>query len=144
LYFHLHVPWNQLFQVWFVYHGYVGQVVRHEIFRQYCGSLGLLLNHFTHFFKRGLASICGLIYCPCLPKMLGFDCSCIYHLFPTGWSPYFFQCNGTYQDWCFPLPIGTIGYPNFITPSCPFLGPSFWESCSIILFSFTSFFNIPL
>jgi hypothetical protein len=38
------------------------------------------------------------------------------------------------------LPVGIVGYPNFITLSCLFLNPSFWKSYGIIISSLIGFF----
>jgi hypothetical protein len=40
-----------LCQIWFVYHGYVGEVIGREIFQHYGGSFDSLSSHFTCFFK---------------------------------------------------------------------------------------------
>jgi hypothetical protein len=71
--------------------------------------------------------------------MLGIDHFCICHSFPTRWSPYFFGCNHTNWYWhCFLLD-GTTRYLSPVTPSCPFLGPTFWKLNGLILSPITSF-----
>jgi hypothetical protein len=75
--------------------------------------------------------------------MLGFDHSCICHLFPIGWSPYSFRCSGTCSNWYFSLLVGIMGDPNFITLGCSLLSPSLWKSCVIVVSSFTLFFDGP-
>jgi hypothetical protein len=78
---------------------------------------------------------------PLIFWMLGFDHSCICHLFPTRWSPYFFRYNGTCWDWYFSVLVGIMVYPNFITLGCSFLSPSLWKSYVIVVSSFTLFFD---
>jgi len=114
-----------LCQVWFAHHGYVKKVNGREIFSYYGKSFGLSSCHCTYFFKGVSPSFNSLICCLHLLGMLGFDHSCIYHLFPTKWSPYYSRCRGICWNQHFSLPTSNVRYSNFTTPSGPFSSPPF-------------------
>jgi hypothetical protein len=73
--------------------------------------------------------------------MLGFNCFYTCHSFPIGWSPYSSWCDGSCQNWHFPLLINITKYSNFITLCCVFSSPPFWKSYGIIISSFIGFFD---
>ncbi len=104
------------------------------IFKHYNGSFGSSSNHFTYLMKGVWSSLNGSTCCPHLFRMLGFDRSYICHLFPTRWSPYSSQCNGTFGNWYFPLPCNITRYPSFTTLGCLFSCPPFWKCCTIQLY----------
>jgi len=105
--------------VGFAYHSYVRKLIRHGIFWHYGGSFGSSLGHFTYFFKGDQHAFSGSNCCPCLLGMLGSHHSCTYHSFPIAWTFYSSWCCGTCWNQHFPLLIGIIWYPSFVTP-CPF------------------------
>jgi hypothetical protein len=97
------------------------------------------------FLKKVWLSFRDLTCYPYFFEMLGVNHLYTCYLFPTRWSPYYFQCNDTCWNRHFSLPIGFIKYLSFITLDYLFLGPlPPWKSCGTIVSSLTSFFNKPL
>jgi hypothetical protein len=119
--YHIYVSMylTALHWIWFMYHGYIRKVTYCRIFWHYVGPFGSLLGHFTCFFTGVWPFFSGLICYHHLFGMLGFDHSYTCHPFPTRWSPYSSQCDGTMcQNWCFSFLANTVGYLSFITPNC--------------------------
>jgi hypothetical protein len=120
-------------QVWFMYHGYDGEVIGHGILWHYDGSFGLLLGHFTYFFTRACPSVNGSTYCPHHLGMLDFDRSYHCHLLSKKWSSYFFRFNDNMLRLTFFLSNWHYQTPKFYYLGCLFSSAPplkiLWYSC---------------
>jgi len=99
----------------------------------------VVIGSFYLFFKRAWHSLNGSTCYPYFLGMLNSNHSCIYHSFPTRWSPHSFQCGDTCWDQHFPLTSSIMGYPIYL--SCLFSSPPLWESCGIIISTFMNYFD---
>jgi hypothetical protein len=79
-----------LFWIQFMYHSYIGKFIGCDIFRQYNGSFGSSLGHFTCLFEGAWPSFSASTYYRCFLGMLVSNHSYTCHLFPTWWSPYYY------------------------------------------------------
>jgi hypothetical protein len=132
-----------LLWIQFMYHSYIGKFIGCEIFRQYNGSFGSLLDHFTCLFEGAWPSFSASTYYCCFLEMLGSNHSYICHLFPIGWSHYYSWYNDTCWYWQFSFLVDIMKYLNFITLGCPFLSPFLWKFCGIFrIFTYRLFGQI--
>jgi len=72
-----------------LYHSYIGKVILCGIFWWFYWSLSSLSNHFSYIFKWVWHLFYDLDYYPWMLGLLDIDCSCTFHSFLAGWSPYF-------------------------------------------------------
>lgn len=104
---------------------------------------GSLSSHYSCFFTGSRSSFNDLTCCPCLFKMLGFDCSCINLPFLAIWSPYSSWYSGTCKNWYLSLPSSTMGYPCDVTWGYSITCLAFWKSNDAILSTNVIFFKGP-
>jgi hypothetical protein len=127
--------------VWFVYHGYVGEIIVCGIFWHYGGSFGSLLGHFTYFFRGAWASLSGSTYYPFFWDVglwlflhLSLVSNEIITLFFSIWW-HMLRLTPS-------LLVGTTWYLSFTTLDCLFSSPPIWESHGIIISLFINLFDI--
>jgi hypothetical protein len=132
-----------LYWVWCLYHSYVGKVIRVKILWHHNGPFGSSSCRSSCLFKGARPSLSGLMCCPCLLRMLGFDHSYTIFSFLPRWLFYFLWCNGTCKKWYLSLPSCTIGYLCNVTWGHPITHFSFRKFSSVVLSSNVVFFNGP-
>jgi hypothetical protein len=82
-----------------------------------------------------------LDYYPHILGVLGTNCSCIFHSFPTRWSRYSSKCSNTCWNRHFPIPNGITRCRNHVTPRCLLSCPTFWKPNGSIIPPVISFFG---
>jgi hypothetical protein len=91
-------PSPMWYQIWCSYHNYVIKTIEVNFLWHHGGPFGLLLGHFSCFFRRVRPSLNGPMRCPYLFRLLSYDHPCISFSLIAKWSPYSFQCDGTCRD----------------------------------------------
>ncbi len=127
--------------IWYSYHNYVGNFIWCRIFWWFYQSPSSSSSHFSCFFRQVRLPFYNSDYCPHILGMLGLDYSYTCHLFIARWSPYFSGCNNTCWDWHFPVLDNIRRCQSLFTPSCSFLGFTFWKFIGLILSLVVSFFG---
>ncbi len=131
-----------LYQLWCLYHNYVGEVIRVKIIWHYNGSFGSLSNHFSCFFRGSRPSFNGPTCYYCLLRMLGFDCFYIHFSFSTR-SPYSSWYSGTCKNWYLSFPGSTTRYPCDVIWGHLSTCFAFWKFSGAILSSNATFLDTP-
>jgi hypothetical protein len=132
-----------LYQVWCLYHSYVGKAMKVKILWHHSEPFGSSLSHFSYFFQGTRPSISGPTCYPYLLKILGFDHFCTSISFLAKWSPYFSSCDGTCKNRYLSFPCCTMGYSCNVTWCRPMTHLAFQEPNVAILSSNVIFFDGP-
>jgi len=131
-----------LYQLWCLYHSYVGEAIRVKILWHYNGSFGSLSNHSSCVFREARPSFNGPTCYYHFRRILGFDCFYINLSFPTG-SHYSSWYSRTCKNWYLSLLGSTTKYSCDVIWGCMITCFVFWMFSGAILSSNATFFDTP-